>query len=521
MNHALLITTTSSLLLAGCTTLKVHKFADKTSDRQGIAYFLPFSQFDTKLSWTASCDAKTNALKLIPKAEMTPKTGPDPDGLYVIDYASLDAFTKTSDIKVDFYDNGAIKAINASAEDRTGEILSTTLIAVGKVAGATIAKSSEGNDPDKQKDKQPVPVCTPSLISAIKAVQEAKSGKRDDAGRLVIEGVDQKIQNVKTATEQLTAYSAIILRAGGSITDAQKAEHFRRILAVSAAQVELDIATRTLSEAQKKITFTKSLLFPARSSVTQSPAPEMIDIGALAKWVFDDPAVFCRPDEEECKGSGKPTFRDALTQLAKENSLRLKLQANSDFAGRFNTSAEASAEAGIRYRIAVPATLTVCGQEECGKEPIKAFPVQMMNQGTTLYLPFKSKAFTNATLSATFAQNGVMTSAGYAQKRAQGEAVAGAASTLAGEMGSIIDTLRGNEKSELDLLKEETELAKAEKELADARAALIEKALDPNDEAIAQLEAETALREAEVANINAAIARIEANRRLTEAQSSE
>lgn len=541
MNRSILLAAAISLVLPGCTTLEVRNFNTRdAASRRGIAYYLPYSQFETKLTWTAGCDPdENNALDVTPKVEMTAKTGPDPDGLYVIDYESLNAFTKTSNVKVEFYDNGAIKSINAAADDKTGDILKTTLSAVGKFTRvlATGAAPSGYTPPIR---------CSDALIKAVAAVKKAKSGEKNPAGVLIHEGVDQKTDKLKAATDQLEAYSAVIVKAGASITDAQKAEHFTRISAVSAAQIELDIATKALAEAQKKITFTKTISFPETSSQSESKTGEMIDTAVLLKWIEQDPANLCAKDDKTCEAGVKAyDFKAQAGLMAKEYSVWLRLAANSTYKDKFKGGDPGTAEDGIRYRISVPATLAACTRTSCteieaqqardeasrraGSPPvgdqvknkaefIKTFPVQMMNAGTTFYLPFNSAMFTNATLSATFAQNGTMTSAGYEQKRAPGEAVAGIADTLLGEIGSTIEKTREDDQTELEKIKEQVELAKAQKALDDARAALVEKEIDPNDAAIEALAADTALRAAEVANINAAIAKIEANKRLAEAQ---
>lgn len=532
MRKLILLVGAASLALPGCTTLRVHNFTtNDAKSRQGIAYFLPFTQFDTKLSWTASCDKNDgNALGLTPKAEMVQKTGPDPDGLYVIDYESLDAFTKTSNVKVEFYDNGAIKSINASADDRTGEILQTTLTAVGTLVRAT-ALGASSNQP-----KEATLVCSKELLEALAEFKKAKSGERDGNGNLIADGVDQKTDKLKAATDSLEAYSAVIVRAGESITDAQKAEHFRRIAEVSAAQIELNIATKKLAEAQKRVTYTRTITFPATSNIFESAQGEEIDAKVLANWIGEEVTTACakkpQADRAACAASMKVEAENAVSRLARENSLWLSLAARATYAGKFTGGEKGDAESGVRYRISVPATLSVCKAASCtargtagtpgdgGADKasvLESFPVQMMNAGTTFFLPFKSAAFTNATLSATFAQNGVLTSAGYEQKRAQGQALADATATLLGQIGTTVEQARKSKKSELDKTKEEEALAKAQKALADARAALVPKEVDPTDAAIDALSADTALRAAEVANRNAAIAKIEAEKRYAEA----
>ncbi|WDA40335.1 hypothetical protein [Erythrobacter sp. BLCC-B19] len=531
MKKSVLFVAISSVILQGCTTLKVHHFNEgKAPSRQGIAYFLPVTQFETKLSWTASCGENDKALTLTPKAEMTSATAADPDGLYVIDYASLDAFTKTSSVKVDFYDNGAIKSINASADDKTGELLTTSLTAVGAL-GRMMAF---GDGRDGQKPIQLV--CSAELIDALKKVKEAKSGKTLDGGRFV-DGVDQKTDKLKAATQSLEAYGSVIIRAGASITDAQRNEHFRLINEVSAAQHELDGASKVLAEAQKGITYTKTILVSETKAGSAGAEEHMIDPDKLLKWIETDPLKYCSQDDKICAAAIKNVnFDDEAKKLATKNSLYLDLAVNSRFADRYTGGERGDAASGVRYRIAVPATLTVCAASKCSKpvvggapgdggaakaNVVKAFPVQMMNADTTFFLPFKSAMFTNATLSATFSQSGVLTSAGYEQKRAQSDAAAGVVKTLLGEVETTIGQSRKADLNEVkrqeELAKAREALAKAKKGQADAEAALVEKTLDPNDEAIKALAASTALRKAETANSEAALAKLEAERRYAEA----
>ena len=142
------------------------------------------------------------------------------------------------------------------------------------------------------------------------------------------------------------------------------------------------------------------------------------------------------------------------------------------------------------------------------------FPVKILQQGSTFFLPFESEAFTNGALTATFSEAGVLTSAGYEQKRAQGEALASLGGTLADQITGLLEASREDDKSDLELLQEKIALQNAENELAKAEEA--EQDASQIDQEIEALAADTSLKLAQVANKNADIALKEAEKKLAE-----
>jgi hypothetical protein len=428
-SYKLISTATMLMFTTGCTSLKVVEFDGKPESRKGIAYFLPFSQFDTTITWSASCDIKTNELSITPKVEALPKTGPDPAGLYVIDYESLSAITKTSSVKVDFYDSGFIKSINASADDRSGEILTSTLVAIGNVLKA---KAIAGEDKV---------TCSDGLVSGLQTLETQKNL------------VEQKTGELKVATDSLTALSARLAREGGSVTVAMRQQNSKQIGEVVALQLELDSLKTDLSEALKVVTFSEKTVFPAKSDQTASESGLLIPVKVLKKWI------------SEKQGETDEQLTTRLKGLASQHSVWSEINTVSPFAG-ISDNGKGSAADGIRYRIAVPAELKFCLVAACTKKapvarqpansgvpdigsapsaiskPIKSFPVRILQQRTTFFLPFNSAAFTNGSLTATFSEGGVMTSAGYEQKRAQGEALA----SVGGKLADQIRTLESDSK---------------------------------------------------------------------------
>lgn len=488
---SILVASFGALSLLGCTSLKVHDFDGSVEKRRGIAYFLPLTQFDTTVTWAASCDKSTGALSITPKVEATPKNGPDPDGLQVIDYRSLSAFTKTSSVKVDFHESGAIKSINASADDRTGEILTATLVAAGKVAKAI---AFAGGDKIE---------CTDNLKTALGTAAGVK-------GR-----VEKKTSDLEKATAALTALNARVAREGGSLTNSMRQQHSKQIGEVTALQIELDALKAELTEALKPVTHVEKTVFPATGSELASANGLKIPTSVLKKWTVQK------------SGESDAQFTTRLAGIASTNSVWAELAVNDAFRA-FTSVGEATPEDGIRYRVAVPGTLRFCPGNACtppaddtlavAPEPIKVFPVKVLHKGATFFLPFRSEAFTNGSLTATFNEAGVMMSAGYEQKKAQGEALAAVGGTLADQVTALVTAAREDKKTELELIQEATALDKARKERDVAAKALLEADPDPNTALIAALASNTALKQAELADTNADITLAEARRKLAEIQ---
>lgn len=466
----------ASVALSGCTThLEVSRATPESpATRQGIAYFLPFTQYETKTVWSLSCDASKTAA-LAAKVTSTPKTGPDPANVYTIDYASLDALNKTSSVKVDFYPSGAIKSINAAADDRTAEIAAKAISAVGKIAKFAAAAGPSFT-----------PICKDEQIQALKAIGATRTSIAKLMARLALE------------IAALDAMTARVIRGGTSTTDATRSDHDRLIGRVSATQFELDVAKKKLAGQLEGVTFTKTSLFPETSSQFASTIGEQVPVDTLRDW-------FTAGTDAELKTVAEnfAVFLDLSTPNNWQNGKAIEETNKGDD--------KAIRRAGVRYRIAVPGTLSICQGAPCSvrssiKQELATEPVRVLQQGTTFYLPFDSKAFTNGSLTATFSEDGVLTSAGYEQKRAALESVAGLADLLADQVVTVGGAIRDAKTTELERLKDEIDLAKARADLATAQKALDTQPKPANADQLAALAGDTALKQAELADLQADIA---------------
>ncbi len=317
-------------------------------------------------------------------------------------------------------------------------------------------------------------------------------------------------------TRDLDASSARVTRAGAAISRSLRQSHDTAISNVVATQIDLDSAKGLLEERTKAVSHASTVVFPEASSVIASTRGIAIPAATLAKWVARKVDAAGKPLETDDQ------FKTRVEGLAAQAATWLELKSTTALVDPAKARAVAASgkpgdtglkdasdpgpEAGVRYRVGVPAVLRACKGGPCTKvgveegELFKTLPVTLLNRDTTFFLPFHSKAFTNGALSATFAESGVLTSAGYEQKKAAGEAVVGVLDALAAEVSTVVEADRANSKSKLEKLEEEIKLAKAEKDLADAKAALDESGNDANEDAIAALAADTALKQAQVAN---------------------
>ena len=473
-----LLAATMLASLTGCTThleSGLAKASDPTT-RQGIAYFLPVTRFDVDVTWTVTgCTA--SGPELAAKIVTRTATEPDPAALQVIDYTSLDSFTKTSGVKVEFYDNGAIKSINASAEDKTGAIIGHAVSAASKIAlAAAGGKSSEDG-------------CRKEVNDAL-AVVDDLGDKLDTATR--------RLENAQATLEALTTRLAQT-KAGKNASAA--AALLKQIDVVEQRKEELQVAQEKLAPALKALTYTRSISFLA-DDIAAARAGVAIPDKIWKKWLSDSAVISAATKQEE-------------------NAVHLELRSTGNWQSGVDIEASgaspsAQREAGIRYRVAVPATLIGCIANPCtiadgqvgtpGTPVGKPMPVRVLSRATTFYLPFASKGFSNGALEAQFAQDGTLTLASYDQKKAPGEELFGAIDTAADSVGGVIKGVRAGQKTPLQQTKEETELVQAQNALDLAQQASLKSPNAAVQDETAATEAQTKLLEARVAKAKAELA---------------
>lgn len=128
--------------VAGCSVkMQAVRVVDpeKEIPRQGAPYNLTFTQYDIVVTRSVlGCTTKENGkeepqLSVLVEAAATRKETRDPKRDYVIDFAELRSFFKTSDVAIEYHANGALKSVNATVTDQTGTFFTSLVTNLGKV----------------------------------------------------------------------------------------------------------------------------------------------------------------------------------------------------------------------------------------------------------------------------------------------------------------------------------------------------------------------------------------------------
>ena len=123
---------TALIFLCGCTTslmvLRVDPARPET--RVGLPYPLPYTRYEIEITrQIAGCGPLLKALVKADIKKVT--TAPDPNQIFVLDPNSLSSAFKTSAVKIDYQLNGSLASLNASAEDRSAQIISNVVAIAG------------------------------------------------------------------------------------------------------------------------------------------------------------------------------------------------------------------------------------------------------------------------------------------------------------------------------------------------------------------------------------------------------
>ncbi|MDB5711572.1 MAG: hypothetical protein JWL96_3642 [Sphingomonas bacterium] len=187
-------------LLSGCVgklaTTPNRATTSLSMARTGTSYALPKVQYEVKLTRTlAECPGefvdddptKPTALKFKVSVTATPSYVAGES--YNVDYRKLPGWLRTASFEIKLYPNGTLKSMGASAEDRTGEVISGAVKTALSIATVLAAAKYTKVTP-------PPPVGTDAVL-----------GCTDAALKLVHEA-DDLDKRLKQSTTDLTALQA-------------------------------------------------------------------------------------------------------------------------------------------------------------------------------------------------------------------------------------------------------------------------------------------------------------------------
>ena len=460
-----LISAACSFALVGCTSLSTRgelRTADMANAVKGVPYALPQLQYDVKITRTlAQCEEPalpaavpaTSSKKSRKKPPSVPvPAAPPVDALkftvkaeatsafvagerYMLDYEKLAGFTKISSITLDYYENGSLKSINASAEDRSAAIIGD----LGKAAFsiARIAMGIPGGSAAPEKEAQePILVCSAAAKAVIADVKKATVLLTDAKTEL-----ESRTDRVTNLTDQLKL--GTLNSAGkGKLQKAIDAQTEQAVL-VTDRQGALDKLTAKLSvTTTERISFATDQLsgfLPLRTDGLDKLLP-LVD-RKMAPKDSGDPNVCNLGDAKACllrvlqaEWAVQPLAPSRGTPLEDSNPLTVKT---------------ADAQKGIFVRQPEAARLLVC---RTGKAPVcstrsdellfTSSDAMAPQLGQLRLLPFRNEMFQNNSLVLSLRENGGIEKFEYKDLKARGEAMAAAAADLAAQGLSFADARR-------------------------------------------------------------------------------
>lgn len=487
--------------VAACTQLDVTVVAPDKPAPSGLTYYLAQKSFMVKVvQQLEKCDPLTNATGGNPSLDFRVKQTAtvssdllkDSSAAYVLDYASLDSWTKVTSVEIATYDNGVLKSVNASADDRTGAVITSVVAGAAKIAvgvGRLVAPARFDATPARRR------VCGASAIEALdrrdalkKQLEDAKAIDRQiEAKKIEVAAVEAANEQARrnfndamvSGSEPAIDAARIALRETGRELQQQKAA-----LAALQGKSGSGKLQRELDElVATRLTKTRTYSITPRSGADLADVDLGLSFEEQAEWITARGACILNKigNVEECPE--KPLARPLQAQIA------FRQLGTGAAPVSFNQKTEGK---GIVYRQPADVIVLVC-RESCGKAGVSVGTTSssvdagiateaelyrgvhsVPQLGVLSRLPLSNDVFANNTLKVSFSPESVLTSVAFtSQARAER-----AAETLVqvGEKfdSAIIDYLKVVE----DRKKAEREDAKAAIELDQARLAERSAALD-------------------------------------------
>ena len=469
MKHALMVLG-FAIITSGCTTtfLKVTAVDSKTpATMVGAPYPLMFTRYHVEVTrQVTGCGPELMALV---KAEVkVTEAAPDPTQLFVVDPNSLASPMKTSEVKFEYQTNGAIAALNATAEDKTGTVVSNIVSSVFKIA--TIAAAA-GADPGTTAE-----ACSKAVLDARAVI--AKQRPIVDAAANVVDGL----------TTDLKSLLVKVAASSGNADEGTKKALAAKYDALTLANEDLKEKSAVLEKALKAVTNVETLIWPMDGDTDAAEFPL-------------SPAVFKRwgAVDDNLKSRRKFAVHIGLARVGSNG--RESLQQHQ----------VVSPELGLPYRLPVTARLLVCAGGPCSADnaPIAEKIGEVLQFGHVFYLPCESRPFTSIGCAFAMTEAGQLKSMGTTQKAAAAE---GASATLKDFTTQAIGLQEALNAADTKRLQAKTAALKAEAEYAAAAAALQPDPTKPDKDQTAVLKAQTDL-------LNAQRAQLEAQAALTTALS--
>jgi len=481
---------TAAAALSACTTTElksVRVAKDQVPLKTGALYNLTFTQYKLVVTRRAKCTPteqpgdKRHYFGVDFSVVASSSEVPDPLRYYVLDMESPQGFFKSTDVSVSYHENGAIKSINATAEDKTGEFIGATAKALSKLAAAGAwMKSAEQNAIE----------CDQKILARLLTVESLAASIKKSTAR------------VESLTKRLTEQTAVGTALGQGWNEASRKVVAKTMVELQQEVDQLESVKEQLKMALATLSHTETVHWPVHGEMFSSgdnPSINALTAQQIAKW--SDPAADAKPDPKPYENLAKATALYFMIEPISPIARKAPLVINGD---KFDDDTPD----GFKYRMPAQGQLKLCIDSDCAIPVAQADPGKFSQLGHVYTLPLKSAFLSNKTIAATFSEQGIPLTLGVKSSAASDKA-----GTLLGEVADLAATVhKTKSEKQLNDLQAKTKILTAQKEYDNALKAL----LPPGDTSVAdktaQFKSDTALMEAEVANISAHKALEEARR---------
>jgi hypothetical protein len=437
-------------LTTGCTTKleanKLTKWSSETALNSGIVYFLPAADFEVILVRElkgCSFNGIANAweAKIAISSEVKVNYKADPGATYLVDYGKLDKAMKQTDLRIDLYENGTLKGINAGFADFTAQVLEKTLgTALNLVAAATglkiptLASYKILSSPSECPSENP---CLPMVQIALDEIPKLRSKVM-----VLRKSIAESEDRIKLTLSNDIGY------------DVEEVLKEQKMVAGNLAQIDRN---------QKQIAYYKSLLTNRQVLKFRPTSSTLYTVGSghesIEKWFNIDIL------QNSC----------SLARFREAAAVTFNLFGFSNGGGTGSGNGEL--KPGLIYRQPLQANWAVCRgnqSEKCGDSLtgnlLDSGVTTVPQLGVMISLPLESDVFEDQTLKAQFHPDGSLEFVEFADKAS----AVRASQAFAASAGSLAQYLSARRQEDKTKAQDEAARLTAEKEKIEAELALAE-----------------------------------------------
>lgn len=524
-----LVAAVAVLVLASCTSLTSYSDRQpehKTQALEGVRYSLPMRQYDIEITRSLEkCESKKDGKDIADvELSMSAKvTARDVAGeSFLLNYTDLSGWTKTTSIAIETYDTGVIKSLNASADDKSAEIVSATVktgFGLASIAGGfPISAAQVLAQPKNQQTAyalkpSQVLVCTDAGKTALGKISEHKSQLKADT---------DKLEKLTDAITQLTARQPVY-----GLTRKEKDKLSSLLDQQHDVIAALATTQDNLRKAQDKVRHTRVEYWPGK--VGESSADFPIDQQALRKLgallTVESRLIVGKDVPNDC-GKELTTPEWCLQQKLAASAKLFPLLASADTVkdDQIIDSKEPKGQQGIYIRPPAPGILLICKSQEMAcmensTDYLYRSSAELVPQlGHLQFLPFKNEAFRNNVIALVLRPNGTVEKLEYKTLKAAGEVAANLGADLVGQWAGFAqardkaekDEAAARNKAELDALDQQINLLTKQQQLDALQA--------PKNDELTSLQADTTMIEARTKLLEAQAAELRAKEALAKAE---